>query len=135
MPREHTELAFKHWGNLQTSFLKDPELTGYLAKSIDVVLFTHLHTDHVGWNTELVDEIWQPTFKNAEYLFGKEEWIYTGSQRDKPLYNEFFSDSFQLTIDANFCRFVDTNEVICETVSLESTPGTPAWSRLCSDTI
>ena len=117
------ERAFKHWANLQTSFLEDLELAGYPAGSIDAVLCTHLHTDHVGWNTQLVDGIWQPTFKNAEYLFGKEEWIYTGNQRDKPLYNEFISDSIQPIIDANLCRFVDTNEVICEEVSLEPTPG------------
>ena len=117
------ERAFKHWSNLQTSFLEDLYLAGYPAESIDAVLCTHLHTDHVGWNTQLVDGIWQPTFKNAEYLFGKEEWSYTGNQKDKPLYNEFISDSIQPIIDANLCRFVDTNEIICEEISLQSTPG------------
>ena len=42
---------------------------------------------------------------------------------DKPLYNEFISDSIQPIIDANLCRFVDTNEIICEEVSLQCTPG------------
>lgn len=117
------ERAFKHWANLQTNFLKDLAAEGYPPESIDTVLCTHLHTDHVGWNTQLVKGIWQPTFKNAQYLFGKEEWDFIKNQRDKPLYNEFISDSIQPIIDANLCKFVDTNEVICEEVYLEPTPG------------
>ena len=43
------------------------------AKSIDTVLCTHLHVDHVGWNTMKVDGNWVPTFPNARYLFGRVE--------------------------------------------------------------
>jgi glyoxylase-like metal-dependent hydrolase (beta-lactamase superfamily II) len=113
----------KHWAHLQTTFLNDLKKAGYPAESIDTVLCTHLHTDHVGWNTRLVDGIWEPTFKNAEYLFGKEEWAHTDEQRGNPLYNEFISDSIQPVIDAGLSRLVATNERICAEVSLEPTPG------------
>ena len=60
--------SIPNWTNLQTSFLADLEAAGYPRETIDTVLCTHLHVDHVGWNTMLVDGQWQPTFPNARYL-------------------------------------------------------------------
>jgi hypothetical protein len=62
------------WNMLQSSFLEDLTAAGFERESIDVVLCTHLHIDHVGWNTMLVDGRWMPTFPNAQYLFGRTEW-------------------------------------------------------------
>jgi glyoxylase-like metal-dependent hydrolase (beta-lactamase superfamily II) len=62
------------WDNLQGPFLSDLAAAGYPAASIDTVVCTHLHIDHVGWNTRWVDGRWQPTFPNARYLFGRMEW-------------------------------------------------------------
>jgi glyoxylase-like metal-dependent hydrolase (beta-lactamase superfamily II) len=62
------------WNNLQGPFLSDLAAAGYPAASIDTVVCTHLHIDHVGWNTRWVDGRWQPTFPNARYLFGRMEW-------------------------------------------------------------
>ncbi|MEJ2090023.1 MAG: MBL fold metallo-hydrolase, partial [Gammaproteobacteria bacterium] len=56
------------WTNLQTSFLEDLEEAGYPRDTVDTVLCTHLHVDHVGWNTMLVNGEWVPTFPNARYL-------------------------------------------------------------------
>ena len=117
------ERAIKSWGHLQTRFIEDITNAGYPPESIDMVLCTHLHTDHVGWNTQLVDGKWVPTFKNAEYIFGQEEWKYTADQRSNPMYNEFIVDSIQPVIDAGLVRFVDVNEQICNEVKLEPTPG------------
>ena len=64
---------------LQTSFLTDIEAAGYPRESIDTVLCTHLHVDHVGWNTMLVDGEWVPTFPNARYLIGEKEWAHWNS--------------------------------------------------------
>ena len=60
--------------NLQTTFLEDLASAGFPADSINAVLCTHLHFDHVGWNTRLVDGQWIPTFPQARYLFGKTEF-------------------------------------------------------------
>jgi hypothetical protein len=108
------ERAIKSWGHLQTKFIEDITNAGYPPGSIDIVLCTHLHTDHVGWNTKLVDGKWVPTFENAQYIFGQEEWKYTDEQRSNPMYNEFIVDSIQPVIDAGLVRFVDVNEQICD---------------------
>ena len=53
---------------LGTDFLGALSRAGVDADEVDVVVNTHLHTDHVGWNTTLVDGEWVPTFPNARYL-------------------------------------------------------------------
>src|SRR3546814_977886 len=47
---------------------------GLSVEDIDFVMCTHLHVDHVGWNTRLVNGRWVPTFPNARYLFGDREF-------------------------------------------------------------
>ena len=61
------------WNNLQGPFLADLAAAGFPRESIDTVLCTHLHVDHVGWNTMLVDGKWLPTFPRARYLMGRVE--------------------------------------------------------------
>lgn len=62
------------WNNLHTDFLDRLTAAGYPPDSIDTVFCTHMHVDHVGWNTQLVDGKWAPTFKNARYVFVKPEY-------------------------------------------------------------
>ena len=111
------------WNNLQTKFLEDLETAGYKTDDIDTVLCTHLHTDHVGWNTILVNDKWEPTFKKADYLFGREEWDYTEKQLGNPLYAEFINDSIIPIIDSGLVKFVELDEKICEEITLEPTLG------------
>jgi glyoxylase-like metal-dependent hydrolase (beta-lactamase superfamily II) len=56
------------WNNLQLPFLQDLKSAGFEREQIDTVLCTHLHVDHVGWNTMLVDGEWVATFPKARYL-------------------------------------------------------------------
>jgi len=121
------------WSDLHTSFLEDMTDAGYPPNQIDAVLCTHLHTDHVGWNTTLESGKWVPTFKNAEYLFGKDEWKYTEQQSSiDPHYNEFFIDSIQPIKEAGLIRLVETDEIICEEITLEPTLGhTPGHVSIC----
>ena len=108
------------WSNLQTSFLADLEAAGYARQSIDTVLCTHLHVDHVGWNTMLVDGEWRPTFANARYLVGDEEWRYwSGVDSGGPV----LADSVRPVIDAGLVDFVTTDHRLCDEVWLEATPG------------
>lgn len=74
--------ANKHWNNLQTAFLKDLEAEGFAPDTIDTVLCTHLHVDHVGWNTMLVDGKWVPTFARARYLMAKPEFEHWSREGD-----------------------------------------------------
>ena len=52
---------------------KNLAAAGVSVNDIDYVMCTHLHVDHVGWNTRLVDGRWVPTFPNAKYLFAQRE--------------------------------------------------------------
>ena len=62
------------WTGLQTDFLERFRSAGFEPADVDVVLCTHLHLDHVGWNTYHDGERWQPTFPNARYLFNRAEY-------------------------------------------------------------
>ena len=109
---------------MQTGFLKDFEAAGFSRESIDVVLCTHLHIDHVGWNTMLVDGKWVPTFPNARYLMGRAEFDYwkaaPGSTAGEPA---VFADSVQPVWDAGLVDLVASDHQVCPEVSLVPTPG------------
>ena len=76
------------WNNLQGPFLADLAAAGFPRESIDTVLCTHLHVDHVGWNTMLVDgptgaKTWRPTFPQARYLMGRVEFAHWQGERGR----------------------------------------------------
>ncbi|MCF8467975.1 MAG: MBL fold metallo-hydrolase [Sneathiella sp.] len=113
------------WNMLQTTFLADLEAAGYPRESIDTVLCTHLHVDHVGWNTMLVDGKWVPTFPNARYLIGEKEWAHW-SCASQAEFGDVIGDSVSPIVDAGLADFVDMDHQICEEVSLfPSTGHTP----------
>lgn len=62
------------WNRLETDFLDNLAAAGVRPEDVDVVVNTHLHTDHVGWNTRLEDRTWVPTFPNATYLIPRHEF-------------------------------------------------------------
>ncbi len=104
------------------TFLDDLAAAGFARETIDVVLCTHLHFDHVGWNTMNVDGRWVPTFPNARYLFAREEW-----EHWKGLGGGDFAatldDAVRPVIDAGLADLVETDHRINDEVRLESTPG------------
>lgn len=112
--------AIPNWSNLQTSFLADLETAGYPPASIDTVLCTHLHVDHVGWNTTLVDGEWVPTFPEARYLVAETEWRYW---RDVESSQDVLEDSVRPVMDAGLVDFVAESHRLCDEVWLEPTPG------------
>lgn len=117
------ERHIPEWNMLHTKFLEDLERAGYSTEKIDTVLCTHMHTDHVGWNTVLTNDQWEPTFKKADYLFGKKEWEHTEKQLENPLFAEFINDSIIPIIESGLVKFVETDEEICEGITLEPTAG------------
>lgn len=64
------------FSNLNTNYLETLEAAGCKPEDIDFVLCTHLHWDHVGWNTRLLNGKWVPTFPNARYVMSKREYEY-----------------------------------------------------------
>ena len=117
------ERAIPTWSHLQTAFLDDLVTAGYPRESIDTVLCTHLHVDHVGWNTMLVDGAWVPTFPNARYLIGAREWEYWDANEDEGGYGPVLSDSVRPIVEAGLADFVEMEHRLCAEVWLEPTPG------------
>jgi len=122
---------FPDWHQLQTAFLTDLELAGYPRESIDTVLCTHLHLDHVGWNTMLVDGQWVPTFPNANYLLEREEYDYVNDEAEsdtvepwlRDMNRAVMADSIRPIESAGLSKLVTNNHTICEEVKLIPTPG------------
>jgi glyoxylase-like metal-dependent hydrolase (beta-lactamase superfamily II) len=108
---------------LATTFLADLAAAGAPRESVDVVLCTHLHVDHVGWNTMLVDGAWVPTFPNARYLIARREFEYWRDEDHDGEAPEIFADSVKPVFDAGLVDLVQPDHRIDETVSLVSTPG------------
>jgi glyoxylase-like metal-dependent hydrolase (beta-lactamase superfamily II) len=111
------------WSHLQGSFLEDLAAAGYPRETIDTVMCTHLHVDHVGWNTMLVDGAWVPTFANARYLVARDEWAYWDANEDEAGYGPVLADSVRPVIEAGLVDFVEPTFELCEGIRLEPTPG------------
>ena len=111
------------WTNLQLPFLEDLKKAGYEREAIDTVLCTHLHVDHVGWNTMLVDGEWIPTFPNARYLIAKTEFEYWDGEAPEDINAGVFDDSVKPVFDAGLVDLVDTNHQVCGEVRLVPTHG------------
>ena len=114
--------ANSHWTNLQTDFLKDLEGAGFAPQTIDTVLCTHLHVDHVGWNTMLVEGTWVPTFPNARYLMAKPEYDHWSSD-DDPEQRQIMADSVAPVFEAGLVDLVETTAAICDEIRLVPTLG------------
>ncbi|HAU21708.1 MAG TPA: MBL fold metallo-hydrolase [Erythrobacter sp.] len=71
------------WNQQQFGLLEKFEAAGFDPDKVDLVLCTHLHLDHVGINTRLVDGVWQPTFKHARYLFARSEYEYWKAEAER----------------------------------------------------
>jgi glyoxylase-like metal-dependent hydrolase (beta-lactamase superfamily II) len=115
--------ALPTWNNLQKPFLEDMAGAGYPPDSIDMVLCTHLHVDHVGWNTRLADGKWVPTFINAAYLFGKTEYEYWATHSIEPWRAAVFNDSVKPIMDAGRADLVASDQRLSDEISLIPTPG------------
>ncbi|WP_030607602.1 MBL fold metallo-hydrolase [Streptomyces sclerotialus] len=81
------------WHHLNTDYLARLEDAGFPPESVDLVVLTHLHTDHVGWNTRYHDGAWVPTFPHARYLVAHDEWAYWSAAELDPARLQMFRDS------------------------------------------
>jgi glyoxylase-like metal-dependent hydrolase (beta-lactamase superfamily II) len=110
------------WSGLRGPFLRDLEAAGCPPASVDTVLCTHLHVDHVGWNTVLMDGRWVPTFPRARYLIARTEYEHWRSRRGDD-HAAAFADSVQPVWDAGLVDLIATEHRLCDEVSLVPTPG------------
>ena len=115
--------GFKEWNEMHLPFLQDIEKAGVGRDSIDMVVCTHLHVDHVGWNTFLDAGAWKPTFPKARYLMVKREWEHWSKFDGSPDFRNPIDDSVRPVIDAGRAELIDPNSRLTGEVWLEATPG------------
>ena len=115
-------LPMKFWHQRHGPFLEDLAAAGFPVERIDTVVCTHLHVDHVGWNTRLIDDRWVPTFPNARTLVVKSEWEHWNQEDDETM-QKVLGDSVQPLFDEGLVDLVNEDHAVAEGVWLESTPG------------
>jgi len=104
-----------------TDFLDRLVAAGFPPEEVTAVVCTHLHVDHVGWNTVLDDGEWRPTFPNARYLFGETDWDHW--RVEPQIYGDVVGDSVRPVIDAGRAELVASDLRLNDLVRLEPTPG------------
>jgi len=111
------------WNNRNGPYLETMTAAGFPPDSIDTVLCTHLHVDHVGWNTRLVSGQWVPTFGRARYVFGNTEYEYWRDHREAPDKKAVFDDSVKPIVDAGKAELIASDAKLCDEITMIPTPG------------
>lgn len=112
-------------GPLQTGFLEKLERV-VKREQVDLVLCTHLHFDHVGWNTMKVGDRFVPTFPNARYLIAREEFEHWSTEAAQPKTGDVNIDlrySIEPIVAAGLQELVSSHHALTDEVFLEPTPG------------
>jgi glyoxylase-like metal-dependent hydrolase (beta-lactamase superfamily II) len=114
---------FPHWrARNDSTFLNRLEQVGIAPEQIDFVLCTHLHADHCGWNTRLLNGRWVPTFPNARYIIARREFEaaeVTAKGNDAPT----FEENVLPVVEAGRAVLVEMDHALDDEVWLEPTPG------------
>ncbi len=115
----------KEWSNLNTDYLQKFDSVGVKPEQIDFVACTHLHFDHVGWNTTKEDGELKPTFSNAKYLFSQQEYDYWIKKPAKEMIDDFngIDDSVTPIVNAGLAQFIADDYNLDNQVSFFPTPG------------
>jgi glyoxylase-like metal-dependent hydrolase (beta-lactamase superfamily II) len=113
------------WNMLNSDrFEKGLAATGLTVNDIDYVMCTHLHTDHVGWNTRLENNRWVPTFPNAKYVFADRELAHwTQRHKENPTAYPWVTDSVLPIVEAKRVEIVKSEHALNDVVRLIPSPG------------
>jgi glyoxylase-like metal-dependent hydrolase (beta-lactamase superfamily II) len=107
---------------LSTNFLGLMAEAGWSRDSVEAVVCTHLHVDHVGWNTMLEDGRWVPTFPRARYLIGRAEFAHWSAEAEGEQ-AAVLADSVQPILDAGLADLVEMDHRLSPEIRLVPTPG------------
>jgi glyoxylase-like metal-dependent hydrolase (beta-lactamase superfamily II) len=118
--------ARPQWHHMKTSYIDDLAKCGVGVGDIDFVMCTHLHWDHVGWNTRLSDGKWVPTFPNAKYVMARREFDhwrdFAASGADSP-HATAFEDSISPVVKSGQSMLVDDDYAFEDGLWFEAAPG------------
>lgn len=130
----HKSLTLPIWDQLELPWLDDFRTAGFDPDSVDMVIHTHLHEDHMGWDTHLVDGIWVPTFPNATHVYVGDELDYA-VREDRRDGQDPWIESVQPILDAGLALQVDASHDLGDGLELIATLGhTPGHTSLAVDT-
>jgi glyoxylase-like metal-dependent hydrolase (beta-lactamase superfamily II) len=118
--------ARPHFHQKALPWLETLAAAGATPEDIDFVLCTHMHVDHVGWNTRLENGRWVPTFPNARYIFARQEydhWQKLAAETGLPRTGNYFEDSVLPIVEADRAVLVETDHSIEDGVWLDPLPG------------
>jgi glyoxylase-like metal-dependent hydrolase (beta-lactamase superfamily II) len=122
----HKSRPTRPFWNMMNSdrYEKSLAATGLTVNDIDFVMCTHLHTDHVGWNTRLENGRWVPTFPKAKYVFADRELTHwTQRQKEDPASCPWVTDSVLPIVEAKREVVVKSDHTLNDLVQLIPTPG------------
>ena len=114
------------WHRLRTPYLADLARVGVKPEEVDYVMCTHLHWDHVGWNTRLVNGSWVPTFPKARYIMARREyahWEGVHRRGDDTPHRTAFEDSVLPVVRTGQAMLVDDDFALEDGLWFEGAPG------------
>jgi glyoxylase-like metal-dependent hydrolase (beta-lactamase superfamily II) len=104
------------WNDMNTPYLENLAAIGVKPEDVDFVMCTHLHADHVGWNTCLKNGQWVPTFPRARYLFARVEYEHLIAQHRSnpasPVNRGAFADSVLPVVEHGLADMIELDHVI-----------------------
>ena len=112
--------------NLNTAFLERMDDLGVAPEDVDIVFCTHLHVDHVGWNTKLENGVWVPTFPNATYVFTQADLDFvtqTASTQTQNVPLQYYQDSIAPVIASGQARVLAAEGELVAGLDIVFTPG------------
>jgi glyoxylase-like metal-dependent hydrolase (beta-lactamase superfamily II) len=119
--------SLPHFDMRNAPWLERLRAAGVAPEEVDFVLCTHLHADHVGWNTQLRDGRWVPTFPNAKYLFTQAEFDRWDERRadyiPRPINQHVFADSILPVVESGQMLLVADGHAVDDTMTVESAIG------------
>ncbi len=116
----------EHFHQQERPWLEKLAAAGAAPEDVDFVLCTHMHVDHVGWNTRLENGRWVPTFPNARYLFARtelEHWQQLAAETDLSRTGNYMEDSVLPIVEGGRAVIVETDHSIEDGVWLDPLPG------------
>ena len=115
----------KYFHKLKTPWLANLRAAGLAPEQVDYVMCTHMHADHVGWNTRLVDGRWVPTFPNAKYVFARTEFEHRKRNYESSANAGYgaYADSILPVVETGQAVIVDDGHELDGCLTLEPAPG------------
>jgi len=119
----HVIPGFENLAGGAEDFLAGLAAAGYPRETIDIVMCTHLHFDHVGWNVMRAGDRLVPAFPKARYLFARAEWEHWSTATGAEVYAPTIDAAVRPIVDAGLADFVEPDHKLCDGVRLVPTAG------------